>query len=151
MCSSTGHTTQVERNYYGFLYLPLLFRVTRAVTVEGYDVPKDSLALTNLMMFMSDREYWEDPEEFRPERFLMIVDNETRLVKKEMFVPYGMGRRICMGESLAKDTLFIFFTNLVKHLRFSNPVNHPPPSPDRYIEGFTIIPCPFYVTITSRI
>ena len=75
------------------------------MTVEGYDVPKDSMALTILLAFM--REFGEEPEEFRPERFLEKVDMETKLVKKDMFVPCGMGRRICMGESLAKDTLFL--------------------------------------------
>jgi len=125
-------------------------RVTRDVTIEGYDVPQDSMVLTNLMLFMNDPEYWGDPDKFRPDRFLETVDGETRLVKKDMFVPYGMGRRVCMGESLAKDTFFIFFTNLVKNVRFSNPVNHHPPSPDNYTEAFTIIPHPYYVTITER-
>jgi len=125
-------------------------RVTTNVTVEGYDIPENSMALTNLMAFMNDSKYWGDPEVFRPERFLETFDNQTKLLKKEMFVPYGMGRRVCMGESLAKDTLFIFFTNLVKYLKFSQPVNHPAPSPANYTEGFTIIPHPYYVTITSR-
>ena len=32
-------------------------------------------------------------------------------------MPYGFGRRVCLGESLAKDTLRIFFATLVKHIR----------------------------------
>ena len=40
-----------------------------------------------------------------------------RLVKREQFVPFGFGRRVCMGEALAKDTLLIFFATLVKQLR----------------------------------
>ena len=97
-------------------------RITKDVTVEGYDVPKDSMALTNLLAFM--RDFSEEPEEFRPERFLEKVDMETKLVKKDMFVPYGMVRIMCMEESLAKDTLFIFFTNLAKYLKFNTPVSH---------------------------
>ena len=125
-------------------------RVTRDVTLEGYDVPQDSMVFTNLLLFMNDPHYWGDPDKFRPERFLETVEGETRLVKKDLFVPYGMGRRVCMGESLAKDTLFIFFTNLVKNLKFSNPVHQPKPSPDNFTEAFTIIPHPYYVTITTR-
>jgi len=125
-------------------------RVTKDVKVEGYNVPKDAMALTNLSSFMSDPKYWKEPVEFRPERFLERVDVDTKLVKKEMFVPYGMGRRICMGESLAKDTLFIFFTNLVKSLKFTNPASYPAPNPASYTEGFTIIPKPYYVNIECR-
>ena len=40
------------------------------------------------------------------------------MVKKEQFVPFGFGRRVCMGEALAKDTLTIFFATLVKQLRW---------------------------------
>ena len=108
------------------------------------------MALTNLSSFMSDLKYWKEPVEFHPERFLEMVDVDTKLVKKEMFVPYGMGRRICMGESLAKDTLFLFFTNLVKSLKFTNPASHPAPDPANYTEGFTIIPKPYYVSIECR-
>ena len=120
-------------------------RITKDVTVEGYDVPKDSMALTILLAFM--REFGEEPEEFRPERFLEKVDMETKLVKKDMFVPYGMGRRTCMGESLAKDSIFIFFTNLVKYLKLNTPVSHELPNPNNYTEGFIIIPKPYYVSI----
>ena len=44
-------------------------------------------------------------------------DGGVRLVKREQFVPFGFGRRVCMGEALAKDTLLIFFATLVKQLR----------------------------------
>ena len=51
-------------------------------------------------------------------RFLEKTDSGSRrLIKKERFVPYGFGRRVCLGESLAKDTLRIFFATLVKHIR----------------------------------
>ena len=120
------------------------------MSVEGYDVPKDSMALANLMAFMRDPEVWKDPNMFRPERFLEEKESSLRLIKKEMFVPYGIGRRICMGESLAKDTLFIFFTNLVKNLKFENPVNHPNPDPENHTAGFTVIPHPYYVNIKCR-
>ena len=73
-----------------------------------------------------------------------------KLRKKERLVPFGIGRRVCMGESLAKDTLFIFVTTLIKNLKFVNPENHPKPDPESYTDGFTIIPHPFYVNIQKR-
>ena len=54
----------------------------------------------------------------RPERFLEMFEGGRRLVKKDQFVPFGFGRRVCMGESLARDNLLIFLTTLLKHIRF---------------------------------
>ena len=53
----------------------------------------------------------------RPERFLEMFEGGWRLVKKDQFVPFGFGRRVCMGESLARDNLLIFLTTLLKHIR----------------------------------
>ena len=128
----------------------LFYRATRDVSVEGYDIPKDSLIMTNLWGFMKDPKYWNDPLSFNPERFLEKTDAGWKVVKRERFVPYGIGRRICMGESLARDTLFIFVTTLLKSLKFENPDNHPIPDPDNFSQGFTLIPHPFHVKIASR-
>ena len=68
-------------------------------------------------------------------------------VKHERFVPYGFGKRMCMGESLAKDTLFVFFASLLKHLKFEAPATQPLPDPDNYTDGFALMPKPFYVNI----
>ena len=125
-------------------------RITRDVSVEGYDVPQDCVAIANLWGFMKDPDHWEDPLMFHPERFLEKIDGGLKVLKKERFVPYGIGRRVCMGESLAKDTLFIFVTTLVKNLKFENPVNHPKPDPENYTDGFTVIPHPYHVELICR-
>ena len=49
-----------------------------------------------------------------------MFDGNWRLVKKEQFVPFGFGRRVCMGETLAKDNLLIFLSTLLKHIRLDN-------------------------------
>lgn len=122
-------------------------RVTKEQTLEGYTVPKDSHAIANLTKFMKDPEYWENPNEFRPERFLEMFEGGWRLVKKDQFVPFGFGRRVCMGESLARDNLLIFLTTLLKHIRFENPSGHKKPDPKNYTDGLTVIPHPYYVNI----
>ena len=41
-----------------------IFRATKDVSVEGYDVLKDYLFVTNLWGFMKDPDHWEAPEMF---------------------------------------------------------------------------------------
>jgi len=122
-------------------------RVTTEQTVEGFTVPRNSHAMANLTKFMKDPEYWEHPNEFRPQRFLEMFEGGWRLVKRDQFVPFGFGRRVCMGESLAKDNLFIFLSTLIKHIRFENPVGHRKPDPGNYTDGLTVIPHPYHVNI----
>ena len=72
------------------------------------------------------------------------VTGDLRLVRH---VPFGLGRRICMGMSLASDTLFIFMTTLVKSLKFDNPLHQPKPDPANFTDDITVIPHPYYVNI----
>ncbi|KAG7170300.1 Methyl farnesoate epoxidase-like 2 [Homarus americanus] len=57
---------------------------------------------------------WQFPDKFYPQHFLTP---EGTLRKHEYFLPFGTGKRVCLGESLARLQLFLFFTTLVH--RFS--------------------------------
>ena len=118
--------------------------------MEGSTIPKDSFAMANLWGFMKDADVWSEAEMFRPERFLEQSDTGLKILRHEQFVPYGIGRRVCMGESLARDTLFIFMTSLVKQLKFENPLHHAKPDPGNYTDGFTVIPHPYWVHMRLR-
>jgi len=58
------------------------------VRVRGYKIPKDTFVFSMLYYIMRDPDHWEDPNEFKPERFL---DQEGRLVRHERFLPFGVG------------------------------------------------------------
>ena len=65
-------------------------------------------------------------------------------------MPFGLGKRICAGESLAVSELFIFFVMLVQRLRFNVPLSHSAPDVENYFAGFTRIPKPFHVSVSPR-
>jgi len=71
-----------------------IYYAYKMMTISG------SLTFYNIYWFHMDPSYWGDPETFRPERF--IDPSTNTLIRHERFMPFGHGKRICMGESLAK-------------------------------------------------
>ncbi|KAK1552245.1 hypothetical protein Q3G72_013105 [Acer saccharum] len=67
--------------------------------IKGFDIPEKTAVSINLYAIMRDPDAWDNPEEFRPERFLIPSrDQEQKLFN---FVPFGAGRRGCPGSMLA--------------------------------------------------
>lgn len=67
------------------------------------------------------RELWENPFEFRPERFLSADGTTINKTLSEKVMLFGMGKRRCIGEVLAKWEVFLFLAILLQRLEFSVP------------------------------
>ncbi|KAI9072590.1 hypothetical protein K1719_045426 [Acacia pycnantha] len=61
----------------------------------GYDIPLKTMIYVNIWAIQRDPEIWENPEEFRPERF----ENSQMDFKGHdfEFIPFGSGKRTCPG------------------------------------------------------
>ncbi|RHN66061.1 putative flavonoid 3'-monooxygenase [Medicago truncatula] len=70
--------------------------------IFGYHVPKSSTLLVNVWAIARDPKEWVDPLGFKPERFLLGGEKCDVDVKGNDFevIPFGAGRRICVGMSL---------------------------------------------------
>ncbi|XP_055353890.1 cytochrome P450 2J2-like [Paramacrobiotus metropolitanus] len=89
---------------------------TEDVKIHGYEIPAGTIITPNLYAVHMDPQYFPEPQRFNPERFL---DKEGNLKPKvEGFLPFSIGKRFCLGESLAKMELFIFFASLLSHFTF---------------------------------
>lgn len=58
------------------------------INLEGYHIPKGSVIYPNVYNAHHDPEYWKDPQNFRPERFL----DGTKLIKHEPLMPFSTGK-----------------------------------------------------------
>ncbi|KAJ6808881.1 putative cytochrome P450 76M5-like [Iris pallida] len=73
-----------------------------ACTVGGYTVPPGSMVFLNVWAIQRDPSVWEDPLEFKPERFLNSAANFDFSGSDTGFIPFGSGRRGCAGIPLAE-------------------------------------------------
>ncbi|XP_004696623.1 cytochrome P450 2K6-like [Echinops telfairi] len=91
---------------------------TTNITFRNYFIPKGTEVITLLTSVLRDQTQWEKPEAFHPEHFL---NSNGKFVKKDAFIPFSIGRRMCAGESLARMELFLFFTSLLQKFTFQPP------------------------------
>ncbi|KYN05360.1 hypothetical protein ALC62_03645 [Cyphomyrmex costatus] len=116
------------------------------VSINGYRIPKDTIVLFDYHSAHNDKAYWEQPNEFQPQRFL---DEQGQFRRNNYGLPFGLGKRRCLGEQLARSTLFLFFTYVVHYFDIEISAEHSKPDLNGY-DGFTVSPKPYYLKLTRR-
>ncbi|XP_055909303.1 cytochrome P450 18a1 [Eupeodes corollae] len=119
---------------------------TRDVEVNGYKIPAGSHVIPLINSVHMDPNLWDKPEEFNPRRF---IDSAGKVHKPEFFIPFGVGRRMCLGDVLARMELFLFFSSFMHCFHISLPEGKPLPSLKGNV-GVTITPEAFRVCLTRR-
>uniref|UniRef100_A0A8C4DT39 Cytochrome P450, family 1, subfamily D, polypeptide 1 n=1 Tax=Dicentrarchus labrax TaxID=13489 RepID=A0A8C4DT39_DICLA len=120
---------------------------TRNITLNGYFIPKDTCVFINQYQVNHDTDLWGDPDTFRPGRFL----GSSGLLNKEQtekVLIFGMGKRRCLGDGVARLEMFVFLTTLLHGLRIGSvPGQELDLSTDF---GLTMKPRPYRITVSSR-
>ncbi|NWW74152.1 CP2DH protein, partial [Climacteris rufus] len=118
----------------------------RDTELQGFFIPKGTTVITNLSSVLKDETVWKKPNEFYPEHFL---DAKGQFVKPEAFLPFSAGRRVCLGEQLARMELFLFFTTLLQKFTFVLPEDQTRPREDGHF-ALTNSPHPFLLRAIPR-
>ena len=117
----------------------------RTVEFEGHVIPKNTHVIPLLHGVHMDPEVWEEPESFRPERFLT---EEGKLHKPAHFMPFAAGQRMCLGDKIAEMELQLFFSSLLHVFDIENPAAGLPSL--RGLAGVTVSPQDFEVKFIPR-
>ncbi|KAF7988456.1 hypothetical protein HCN44_001029 [Aphidius gifuensis] len=116
------------------------------VSLEGYNIPKDTMVIVNFKSAHFDESCWDKPNEFMPERFL---DENGNFRRRTDFLPFSSGKRRCLGETLARSSIFIFFTCILHSFKIDVPNNQELPRLDG-TDGFVVSPRPYTINLIPR-
>lgn len=76
------------------------------VLAGPYIIPKGATILSGLYFIMNDPDEFENPELFNPDRF---IDSVTKkFLPNERVIPFGLGKRNCLGQALGEQEFYIF-------------------------------------------
>lgn len=97
------------------------------VEVAGHLVPAGTTAMVNMWAITHDATVWEEPEKFKPERFVVSEGGENVDVRGSdlRLAPFGAGARGCPGKALALSTVNLWVARLVQRFLIEEDSLHP--------------------------
>lgn len=121
--------------------------VDKDTKIAGYIVPEGTTVFFNAFAINRDPQLWDKPHIFDPTRFLS--SDGKKVIKSDTLLTFGAGRRICVGETLARMELFFFVTNIFQRFHFRFPEDETTPALEG-IFGLTMRPAPFKICAERR-
>ncbi|KIQ18114.1 cytochrome P450 [Flavobacterium sp. MEB061] len=84
--------------------------------LAGYNIKKGTLIGVSFYELHRNPKYWENPDEFIPERFLGGQKKQSM----QYFYPFGAGPRMCIGAGFAIYEMCLTISNLVKRYNITS-------------------------------
>ena len=90
--------------------------------IDGHRIPRGATAIIPVYSIHHDPRWWPDPEAFDPSRFL---PENARGRHRSAYLPFGGGRRICIGTSFALMETTLITALLSRRFVFDVKPGHP--------------------------
>ncbi|XP_013863512.1 cytochrome P450 2J6 [Austrofundulus limnaeus] len=114
-------------------------------TLNQFSIPKGTMIIPTLHSVLHDKTMWETPRTFNPQHFL---DEDGKFRNREAFMPFSAGKRVCLGEQLARMELFLFFSSILQRFKVSPPAGEKPSL--EFKMGGTRLPKPYLLCTVPR-
>ncbi|XP_073061485.1 cytochrome P450 77A3 [Primulina eburnea] len=112
---------------------------TKTIELGGYTIPADANVEFYTAWLTEDPDMWQNPSEFKPERFLIGDGTEVDItgMKGVKMLPFGAGRRICPAWSLGTLHVNLLLARMVQAFKWI-PIPENPPDPTETF-AFTVV------------
>ncbi len=145
---ATIHEIQRVANI-AFMSIPHV--ATKDTTLGGCNIPAGTLILLSLGHVMHDPNVFPRPKQFDPERYLHKDEKtgQVKFVPHPRVIPFGLGKRRCLGETLARMELYLFFTGIVHQFDIEAAPGEELNADDYIVRG-VLIPLPYKAKFISK-
>uniref|UniRef100_A0AC35F1S7 Cytochrome P450 n=1 Tax=Panagrolaimus sp. PS1159 TaxID=55785 RepID=A0AC35F1S7_9BILA len=120
-------------------------RLTEDINYHGFTLKKDTIVCPEISQVLYDEKIFPEPHKFLPERFL---DSNEKFQSKPELIPFSIGKRACLGESMARAELFLFTANLFNQFEITE--HESKPANTTRIMGSAVQPEPFVCQLKER-
>jgi len=138
--------------YVSLAAIGVVHRATEDIEVDGIFIPAGTQFFAHIFGVQHDPEYWKNPDEFNPERFL---DQDGKYRTDQRMMAFSVGKRFCLGQSLAQNELFMFMTLFIQDFSFSFPPGYTPPPINKYgdviMSPASLNQCPEYQLVMQAV
>ncbi|KAM9617511.1 cytochrome P450 2C19 isoform 5-T5 [Trichechus inunguis] len=123
--------------YIDLIPMGLPHAVTRDIKFRDYIIPKGTTIMTSLSSVLYDSKEFPNPEMFDPGHFL---DESGNFKKSDYFMAFSAGKRICLGEGLARMEVFIYLTTILQKFTLKSLVDPKHIDTTPVVNGFASLP-----------
>ena len=95
-------------------------RTLSDITVDGFEIPANSLVIVSPWLVHRNSKAWESPDEFQPDRF-------SEGAPQLGYLPFGAGSRLCIGKEMARLEGSMILAHLAKNWQITAIHNEPVP------------------------
>ena len=95
-----------------------------SVKAGMFIIPKETVIIPLIGDIMHESNHFPNPQKFDPERYLSEDSSgKQTFTPNPRVIPFGIGKRRCLGEVVARTSLFKFFTAIVQRYKIVNGQN----------------------------
>ncbi|XP_072288077.1 cytochrome P450 2B11-like [Pyxicephalus adspersus] len=129
------------------LPINVVHMVKKDVFFKGYTIPKGTDVYPLLCSVHHDPKKYSTPNSFNPNHFL---DSNGCFKKSEAFMPFSAGKRVCIGEGLARMELFLFLTTILQNFKLTSKTKFVDEDIQPRMTGFANVPKVYEMSFILR-
>ncbi|XP_019358031.1 PREDICTED: cytochrome P450 2C31-like isoform X2 [Gavialis gangeticus] len=137
---------EIQR-FIAFVPLALPHSVSQDTPFRQYVIPQGTTIYPILSSVLHDSKEFPNPEQFNPEHFL----NENGTFRtSNFFVPFSAGKRICLGEGLARMEIFLVLVTILQNFTLKPVIDPKEIDISPQMSGLNNIPKPYQLCALPR-